>query len=39
VRSTDRNQRLGDLLAKTFVVGAKDTYPYTKDFQFDFEQK
>jgi uncharacterized RDD family membrane protein YckC len=39
VRSTDRNQRLGDLLAKTFVVGAKDSYPYTKDFQFDFEKK
>ncbi len=39
VRTTDRNQRLGDLLAKTFVVGINDSYPFLQDVQFDFEQK
>jgi uncharacterized RDD family membrane protein YckC len=37
VRSTDHNQRLGDLLAKTRVVGISDSYPYT-NVRFDFEQ-
>jgi uncharacterized RDD family membrane protein YckC len=38
VRSTSNNQRLGDQLAKTRVVGIKDRYPYL-DVQFDFEQR
>jgi uncharacterized RDD family membrane protein YckC len=38
VKSTANNQRLGDLLAKTRVVGVKDSYPYT-NVHFDFERK
>lgn len=38
VRSTDRHQRIGDLLAKTLVVGAKDSYPYM-EVRFDFDKK
>jgi uncharacterized RDD family membrane protein YckC len=36
VRSTANNQRLGDLMAKTRVVGRNDPYPY---IEFDFEKK
>jgi uncharacterized RDD family membrane protein YckC len=38
VRATANNQRLGDLLAKTRVVGRNDSYPYM-DVRFDFERK
>ncbi|MHA4810127.1 RDD family protein [Flavitalea flava] len=35
VKSTDQNQRLGDLLAKTRVIGKKDT---AEEIKFEFEE-
>lgn len=34
--NTDQNQRLGDLLAKTIVIGKEETYP---NIVFDFEKR
>jgi hypothetical protein len=37
VKNTQQNQRHGDLLAKTLVIGEKDVYP-EKLFEFENEQ-